>query len=57
MLEPRFTVAQQAVGRPKARVAGAAFLAALVDKAKASGVVARLIERHGVHGVSVVSAA
>jgi polar amino acid transport system substrate-binding protein len=53
ILEGRFTTVQQAVGTPKARVASAAFLAAFAEEAKASGLVARLIERHGVRGVTV----
>ncbi len=57
VLEGRFTAVQQAVGTPKARVAAAAFLAAFIEEAKASGLVARLIERHGVHGVNVAPAA
>lgn len=57
VLEGRFAVVQQAVGTPKARVASAAFLAAFIEEAKASGLVARLIERHGVHGVNVAPAA
>jgi polar amino acid transport system substrate-binding protein len=48
---------QQAVGTPKGRVASAAFLAAFVEEAKASGLVARLVERHGVHGVDVAPVA
>lgn len=57
VLAGRFTAVQQAVGTPKARIASAAFLAAFVEEAKASGLVARLIERHGVHGVNVAPAA
>ncbi len=57
VLEGRFTAVQQAIGTPKARVASAAFLAAFVEEAKASGLVARLIERHGVQGVNVAPAA
>ena len=57
VLEGRFTAVQQAVGTPKARVAAAAFLAAFIEEAKASGLVARLIERHGVRGVNVAPAA
>jgi polar amino acid transport system substrate-binding protein len=57
VLEGRFTAVQQAVGTPKRRVASAAFLAALVEEAKASGLVARLIERHGVDGVNVAPSA
>jgi polar amino acid transport system substrate-binding protein len=57
VLEGRFTAVQQAVGTPKRRVASAAFLAALVEEAKASGLVARLIERYGVDGVNVAPSA
>ena len=57
VLEGRFTAVQQAVGTPKARTASAAFLAAFVEEAKSSGLVARLIERHGVQGVTVAPAA
>jgi polar amino acid transport system substrate-binding protein len=57
VLDGRFTAVQQAVGTPKARIASAAFLAAFVEEAKASGLVARLIERHGVRGVNVAPAA
>ncbi|HUL92705.1 MAG TPA: transporter substrate-binding domain-containing protein [Burkholderiales bacterium] len=56
VLEGRFTAVQQAVGTPKARVASATFLAAFVEEAKVSGLVARLIERHGVQGVTVAPA-
>lgn len=57
LLEGRFTAVQQAVGTPKARSASAAFLAQFVEEAKATGLVARLIERHGVRGVNVAPAA
>jgi len=57
VLEGRFTAVQQAVGTPKTRVASAAFLAAFVEEAKESGLVARLIERHGVPGVNVAPSA
>ena len=56
LLEGRFTAVQQAVGTPKARVTSAGFLAAFVEEAKASGLVARLIERHAVRGVNVAPA-
>ena len=57
VLDGRFTAVQQAVGTPKARTASAAFLAAFVEEAKASGLVAALIARHGVHGVNVAPVA
>ena len=48
-----FSAVQQAVGTARANVAGAAFLAAFVEEAKRSGLVARLIEQHGVRGLTV----
>ena len=39
-----------AVGTPKANTAAAAFLREFVEEAKSSGLVARLIEKHGVQG-------
>jgi polar amino acid transport system substrate-binding protein len=53
LLEGRFTVVRQAVGTPKGREAAARYLAEFVTDIKASGLVARLIEKHGVRGVSV----
>ena len=44
---------QQAVGTARKNAAGAAFLREFVEQAKASGLVARLIERHGVRGLTV----
>jgi|SRR6185295_7367499 len=53
ILAGQFTAVQQAIGTPKARSAGAAYLAEFVADIKASGLVAKLIERHGAKGVSV----
>ena len=53
ILEGRFTAVQQAIGTPKSRAAGAAYLREFVADIKASGLVASLIERHGVKGISV----
>jgi polar amino acid transport system substrate-binding protein len=53
ILDGKFTAVQQAVGTVKANQAGAAFLRDFVEDAKASGLVARLIERHRVRGLSV----
>ena len=53
VLDGRFTAVQQAVGTPRGREAGAAFLRDFVEEAKVSGLVARLIDRHGVRGLSV----
>ncbi len=57
VLEGRFTAIQQAIGTPKSREAGARYLREFVEDVKASGLVAKAIERHGVHGVSVAPAA
>ena len=57
ILDGRFTAVQQAVGTPRPRERGAAFLAEFVEEAKASGLVQRLIERHRVRGLSVAPAA
>jgi len=53
ILDGKFSAVQQAIGTPKANKAGAEFLAAFVEEAKKSGLVARLIERHRVKGLSV----
>lgn len=53
ILEGQFTAVQQAIGTPMGRDAGAAFLREFVAEIKASGLVARTIERHGIRGVAV----
>jgi polar amino acid transport system substrate-binding protein len=53
ILDGQFTAVQQAVGTAKANGAGAEYLAAFVEQAKRSGLVAKLIERHSVKGLSV----
>jgi len=53
VLEGRFTAIQQAIGTPKGREAGARYLREFVEDVKASGLVAKAIERHRVRGVSV----
>ena len=50
VLDGRFTAVQQAIGTRRGNDAGAAFLRDVVEQAKASGLVERLIERHGVTG-------
>lgn len=57
ILEGRFTAVQQAVGTARANEAGAAYLADFVEWAKRSGLVARLIEKHGVVGRLTVAGA
>jgi polar amino acid transport system substrate-binding protein len=50
ILDGQFTAVQQAVGTARVNTAGAQFLRDFVEEAKRSGLVARLIERHGVIG-------
>ena len=57
ILEGSFTTVQQAIGTARANVAGAAFLAEFVEEAKVSGLVASLIAKHQVRGLSVAPAA
>ena len=53
LLDGKFTAVQQAIGTPRDREAGAAFLRNFVEEAKASGWVGQFIERHQVKGLSV----
>ena len=53
VLDGQVTAVQQAIGTPKARQAGAKYLHEFAEDVKASGFVARAIEKHGVRGVSV----
>ena len=55
ILDGRFTAVQQAVGTPSGRMKSAAYLRDFVLEAKASGLVAELIARHQVDGLSVAS--
>ena len=57
ILEGRFTAVQQAVGTPKGHDAGASYLREFVEDVKATGLVARTIEKNGVRGVSVAPGA
>ena len=50
ILDGKFTAVQQAIGTKPDRRAGAAFLREFVEEAKSSGLVASLIEKHGVTG-------
>jgi polar amino acid transport system substrate-binding protein len=56
ILEGQFSSVQQAIGTARKNAAGAAFLRGFVEEAKASGLVARLIAKHGVQGLSVAPA-
>jgi len=53
ILPGKFSAVQQAVGTAKPNKAGAEYLAAFIEQAKKSGLVANLIEKHKVKGLSV----
>jgi polar amino acid transport system substrate-binding protein len=53
ILDGNFTVVRHTVGTPPGRDAAAAYLRELVEDVKASGLVARWIEKSGVKGLSV----
>jgi polar amino acid transport system substrate-binding protein len=57
ILEGQFTAVRQAIGTSRKNAAAAAFLRDFVEEAKRSGLIARLIERHEVRGLSVAPAA
>ena len=57
ILEGNFTVVRHTVGMPRGRDAAAAYLRDLVEDVKASGLVAKWIEKSGVKGLSVAPAA
>lgn len=57
ILEGKFTAVQQAIGTVRANEAAARFLADFVEEAKRSGLVASLIAKHQVRGLSVAPAA
>jgi polar amino acid transport system substrate-binding protein len=52
-LEDRFMVIEQAMGMPRGRDAGLAYAKAFIEDVKASGFVARALEKSGVRGVPV----
>ena len=53
ILEGRYSVVGQAAGTHKDRVAGARYLAEFIEDIKASGLVARVIEKNGIRGVTI----
>jgi polar amino acid transport system substrate-binding protein len=53
VLETRFMAIQQALGIPKGRAQGLKYLRDFIEDVKASGFVARAIEKAGVRGVTV----
>ena len=57
LLDGRFMVINQAMGVPKGRPEGLAYLRTFVEEMKASGFVARALERHRIEGAAVAPAA
>ena len=55
ILEGRFMLVLQSIATARGRDAGAAYVRDFIGRAKADGVVAAALERHGVRGVSVAS--
>jgi polar amino acid transport system substrate-binding protein len=53
ILDGKFTAVQQAVGCNKPATEGARYIAEFVEHAKKSGLIASLIEKHKVKGLSV----
>jgi len=53
LVEGRYTVIGYSAGVPKGRDAGAQYLGEFIEDAKASGLVAKSIEKHGIRGLSV----
>ena len=53
VLDGRFMAIQQALGIPKGREAGISYLREFIEDVKASGLVARALEKTGVQGVSI----
>src|SRR6266850_5943485 len=53
VLDGHFTAVQQSIGVPKKSAGAAKFLRAFVEDTKSSGLVAKLVEKHGVKGVIV----
>jgi polar amino acid transport system substrate-binding protein len=53
LLDGRFMLINQAMGTPKARVAGAQYLREFVEEMKASGFIAASLARHRIDGALV----
>jgi polar amino acid transport system substrate-binding protein len=53
LLAGNFTAVQQAAGTPKGRPMGVRYLCAFIEDIKATGLVARTIEKHNVRGLTV----
>jgi polar amino acid transport system substrate-binding protein len=57
ILDGRFTAVQQAIGTPKGRPEGARYLREFAEEVKKSGLVAQLIEKNSVRGLTVAALA
>jgi len=57
ILEGQFASVQQAIGTARRNTVGAAFIYEFVENAKKSGLIATLIEKYGVQGLSIAPAA
>jgi polar amino acid transport system substrate-binding protein len=57
LLDGRFTAVQQAAGTPKGRPEGARYLRTFIEDIKATGLVARTIDKHHIRGLTVASPA
>lgn len=57
LLDGRFTAVQQAAGTPTGRPAGARYLRMFIEDIKATGLVARTIEKHHIRGLTVAAPA
>jgi polar amino acid transport system substrate-binding protein len=57
ILDGRFTAVQQAAGTPKGRSTGAQYLREFIEDVKATGLVARTIEKNNVRGLTVAAKA
>ncbi len=53
LLEGRFMVINQAMATPKGRTTGAKYLAEFVEDMKASGFVAKALQKHGIEGAVI----
>ena len=57
ILDGNFTTVQQAAGVPTGRAAGAQYMREFIEDVKASGLVAKLIEKNNVKGLTVAAKA
>ena len=53
LLEGRYMAAQQTIATPRGRDTGADYLRAFIEDVKASGLLARIVEKNGARGLSI----